>query len=114
MVTLNMHASTHGIPGYLHADKMKRLVFLDGSGRVLLLLPNYGWNIPSLEDWAHEQNLDTEITMAWFGGDELDRFKAFPGYNQAPSAPVGKPFFVPTPRVPLAEKLRRTLGLTKD
>lgn len=114
MVTLNMHGPVHGTPGYLHSDRMKRLVFLDREGRVLLLVPNYGWNVRELEEWAHTIGLDTEISEEEFKGDEIDRAKAFPGYQQAPNAPVGRPYFVPPPRVAFAAKVKRFLGRAKS
>lgn len=109
MITLNMRGPTQGTPGYFHADQMKRLVFLDATGRVLLIAPNYGWSTHELEEWAHDCGFDTEITSRDYKADEIARAKAFPGYDEAPMAPVGRPYYTPAPRVSLSRRLRRLL-----
>ncbi len=110
LVAFNFQGRSHGTPGNLWLDNAKWLLFLDGDGRVVLLVPNYGWNNGDLEPWAHAAGWDTEISMAFFEGDELAREKAYPGFNTAPRVPIGGPYFVPEP---LTDRVRRRFRLRR-
>ena len=105
LVSLNM-LWTHGIPGAVSSDTSKWLVLLDGGGRVALRLPNYGWYHDALERWGQAAGWDTELTLADFRGDAVDREKAFPGFRLSPVAPVGQAYTVP---VSAGQRLRRRL-----
>ncbi|HET9078286.1 MAG TPA: hypothetical protein VFN68_15220 [Acidimicrobiales bacterium] len=110
LATLSFEGPSHGTPGATWSEQMRCLLFLDRDGRVLLVVPYYGWNVNDLERWAGAAGWDTEIggVASTMRADEAARERAFPNFKTAPKVPVGAPYFVPEPA---GDRLRRKLHL---
>jgi hypothetical protein len=90
VVALNLDEAPHGTPGAMHRDQTKTLLFLDGAGRVVLTLPNYGWNATDLHRWVDACGWDSDLGYQTFAGDGVALLKTYPDIRRAPRAPVGQ------------------------
>ncbi len=89
MVALACSGPGHGAPGVVWVHMMKWLLFIDGAGQAVMLIPYYGWNLGDVEPWEHTAGWDTELGVGFFEGDEVARAKAFPNFDHAPRFFIG-------------------------